>query len=719
VDALGLIFSLILVTALFIMFRQMERWLHQHIFKVGWLMTRNYQTTTILYYTFFLPGVILHEVIYWLVAGILNVRAEMTITWPEKQEIGELKLNFVKLSNRVETYKKNIISLAPLIVGLLLIWHIANNVFRINDIMQTMSSGAISAVGAGISQLTSTPDFWLWFYLLFTISNTMFPTLGKEIQGWKSVAGVVAIITIAMGIIGLTNVAIANVAIPIGQFLGVLQEILLLLIIANILMVLILGLIEYIIENITGHSATFRKGKMITMTRAEALAERAIDDERERKRLSAKPQRNEAADGGVPSIYKLSFPVPGAPSKDANLQPKLILGGITEKAIPTAPIEQQKETPIASETQPLMPKFGGASAYRNPESTPKTETTKPVASIAPTLSKPDQPTLFSGDKPTESSEKPKPNFPTPVAFNKPAPLVDDTEDEDDDDNQLTKPVASVGVSPFNRPATPSPFNKPSTPAKPVVVDEEDEEDEAPAKPASSFGTSPFNRPSSPSPFNKPTPAKPVDDEEDEEDEAPAKPASSFGTSPFNRPATPSTFNKPTTPAKPVVDDDEDEEDEAPAKPASSFGTSPFNRPASPSPFNKPAPAKPVDDDEDEEDEAPAKPASSFGTSPFNRPASPSPFNKPAPAKPVDDDEDEPLMKSATPKNPAFGSFNKPATSSFGQPKPAPKPAFSVDDDDALDKLMGKDDDDDDLRYERDDEFYDEDSEEFYSEEDDE
>jgi hypothetical protein len=675
VDALGLIFSLILVTALFIMFRQMERWLHQHIFKVGWLLTRNYQTTTILYYTFFLPGVILHEVIYWLIAGILNVRAEMTITWPEKQEIGELKLNFVKLSTRVETYKKNIISLAPLIAGLLLIWHIANNIFRINDVMQTMSSGAISAVGAGISQLTSTPDFWLWFYLLFTISNTMFPTLGKEIQGWKSVAGVVAIITIAMGIIGLTNAAIANVAVPIGQFLGVLQEILLLLIIANILMVLILGLIEYIIENITGHSATFRKGKMITMTRAEALAERMADDERERKRIAAKPQRNVAADGGIPSIYKLSFTVPGAPSKDANLQPKLMLGGIADKTLPTTPVEQPKETPIASETQPLMPKFGGAAAYRNPESTSESETSKPVASVAPTPPQPAQQGLFGGNKPTESPEKPKPTFPAPAAFNKPAPAIDDT--DEDDDEQLTKPAASVGVSPFNRPSSPSPFNKPITPAKPVD-DDEDEEDEAPAKPASSFGTSPFNRPSTPSLFNKPAPAKPVDD-----------------------------------------DEDEDEEDEAPAKPASSFGTSPFNRPSSPSPFNKPAPAKPVDDDEDEEDEAPAKPASSFGTSPFNRPSSPSPFNKPAPAKPVEDDhETEALMKPATPKNPAFGSFNKPATPSFGQPKPAPKPAFSVDDDDALDKLMGKDDDDD-LRYERDDEFYDEDSEEFYSEEDDE
>ena len=85
--------------------RRLERWLHQHMFKVGWLLTKNLQTTTILYYTFFLPGVVLHEFIYWLVAGILNVRAERAIAWPEAQAIAELKLNFIKLARNTSRIK--------------------------------------------------------------------------------------------------------------------------------------------------------------------------------------------------------------------------------------------------------------------------------------------------------------------------------------------------------------------------------------------------------------------------------------------------------------------------------------------------------------------------------------------------------------------------------------------------------------------------------------
>ena len=102
--------------------------MHQHIFKVGWLLTQNYETTTILYYTFFLPGIILHEVIYWLVAGLLDVRAERSIKWPEKQEIGELRLNFVQLARRTGRIQRAIISSAPLIIGLVIVWLMATNI---------------------------------------------------------------------------------------------------------------------------------------------------------------------------------------------------------------------------------------------------------------------------------------------------------------------------------------------------------------------------------------------------------------------------------------------------------------------------------------------------------------------------------------------------------------------------------------------------------------
>ena len=176
-NSLGLIFSILLVVGMFILLRRIERWLHQHIFKVGWLLTRNFQTTTILYYTFFLPGVFLHELTYWLGAGIFNVRATVSIPFFKKEvpppkddkqaktttvevpkpppsntiDISKLKPNFVTLDfgtargrgkqAQKGVYRKAFISVLPLLVALVVIWLIADNIFNLMGVVATMASG--------------------------------------------------------------------------------------------------------------------------------------------------------------------------------------------------------------------------------------------------------------------------------------------------------------------------------------------------------------------------------------------------------------------------------------------------------------------------------------------------------------------------------------------------------------------------------------------------
>ena len=245
--------------------RQIERWLHQHIFKVGWLLSHNFETTTILYYTVFLPGVLLHEIIYWLMAGVMNVHAERSIQWPEKQEIGQLKLNFIKLTPKAHPLKLAIISATPLIIGLLAIWIIGVNIFQLETVMALASTGQLEDVSKAFSFLISAPDFWLWFYVSFTIANTMFPTIPKDMRGWWLIGGTIGVILITLAILGVGQTILTQASLTFAQFLNSLSATLMLTIGINFVMVMILGLIEYTIERITGHSATFQKGKMITM----------------------------------------------------------------------------------------------------------------------------------------------------------------------------------------------------------------------------------------------------------------------------------------------------------------------------------------------------------------------------------------------------------------------------------------------------------------------
>ncbi len=653
--------------------RSIERWLHQHIFKVGWLLTQNFKTTTILYYTFFLPGVILHEFVYWLAAGIFNVRAERAIKWPEAQEIGELRLNFVQISPRAGVYRRAIIAIVPLVAGLTVVWWIASNILDINAVVLTMSSGNLDDVAAGFRQLVQAPDFWLWFYVLFTVSNTMYPAVPKDLRGWRTVAGAVVVIIITLFVIGIGNEISQSVATPLGSFLGVLQNILLLIIGSNLFMTLVLGSIEYGIESTTGRSATFKKGKMITLTREEMLAERQKAREREQKQLATVAKRNPAALSGPPSIYQFALPIPGGPGEESVTQPVIQISGLPdEKPVATLSPTGKSVDLIEGETTPTTEpiiRIGGSliGQPRSPETADKPAATsveptmiptpQPVSPIKPPVFKPlvTKPAPIAEDEDTDKevetaqaiddatsilAEKVAANQPL-----KPAPITEtsvDVDDEEDDDTPDTLEEIDDDIDEEE-------FDDED-------VDEDDELDEpAPivAKPAASL--SPFSRPIAP--VAKPVIVVDDDDEEefDEDDdqdeqfeddeEEPVKPAAPLSPAAFKRPAASlSPFSLPA--AKPVVDDDEEDEDDetiTPIKPALPAKPAPFKSPAASfSPFKSPI-TKPVignDTDNDGETITPTKPALPAKPAPFKSPAASfSPFSRPA-AKPVGDDDDE-------------------------------------------------------------------------------
>ncbi len=293
--------------------RRLERWLHEHLFKVGWLVTKNQRTTTILYYTFFLPGVFLHEFVRWLVAGLLNVRAERAIKIPDEQSIAELKLTFVRIHKNTSDFKASIISASPLIVGIVIIWWISQFALDLPNFIESINAQNTLNLVDLANILLKIPDLWIWVYFVFTIANTMIPSWGA-LKGWRIV---LVVLGIALGILVFLGVAddifVNNLAEPLIATANVLTLIFALIIGVDITITAILGGLESIIERITGDSATFQNGKLIAMTRQE------VQRQREQERLKRERQRTAAAKrtvSGPPSIYNLPFPIPEAPSKD-------------------------------------------------------------------------------------------------------------------------------------------------------------------------------------------------------------------------------------------------------------------------------------------------------------------------------------------------------------------------------------------------------------------
>jgi hypothetical protein len=407
------------VGGLFALLRQLERWLHQHIFKVGWLVTKSFQTTTILYYTFFLPGVFLHEITYWFAAGIFNVHAKSSIQWPEAQEIAELKLSFVELAKNVSPFRLGLITLAPMIAGLAFVWFIAANVLDFSGFFTRVGTGNLADISEAIRRLTTAPDFWLWIYILFTVSNTMIARI-NDLRGLR-----VILIAIGAAIAGLVLVGVGDEVVlefltgSAADALYMLAGTLGIIIFIDLIFVAILGTIEAIIERITGDSAMFRRGRLVAMTRQEIIEMRQRQSRRDARALPARTPRESR-----PSIYNRALLIPGPPGQESVTQSETVIVEVEEK--------------------PALQTGARPDDRRGPEMITGAVTNRPSLSAAPAAV-----TLPADDDEVDDEPQVSPASSSPFLLAQPAEADDDEDiddsdtDDDTEDNETSESEAEA------------------------------------------------------------------------------------------------------------------------------------------------------------------------------------------------------------------------------------------------------------------------------------
>jgi hypothetical protein len=423
----------ILAVLLFNVLQRMEDWLHQHVFKVGWLVTKNFQTTTILYYTFFLPGVVLYELVRYLVAGMLDVRAERAIAFPESQDIAELKLNFIKLNRKAPGWKVFLIQSAPPIAGLLLIYLIAVNIFDVQSIFATLAPGTSDAVVETLTRLFSIPDFWLWAYLVFTISGVTIPNW-IVITGWRSILITVGGIAVFLFLIGIGENVSAAITPSIYNGLNALSLLFALMMILNGIGTLLLSAIENSIERVTGDSATFRNGKLVALRRSEIRALRQQEREKALRAQQQKREKKPALPAGPPSIYRMPLAIPGPPGEEV----------ITRAAARI--IEPEERPSLPSQGRRQEPTQISAEATVTSSSAPAASTPPPAVNRPPPLFNPSRASsrLDDDDDIDEEAD---------------IEIAEAVEDDDTDDENLVirspsrlSSVSTASSSPFLRSA---------------------------------------------------------------------------------------------------------------------------------------------------------------------------------------------------------------------------------------------------------------------------
>jgi hypothetical protein len=286
-----------------------------------------------------------------MAATIANVRADTSIRIPDQQEIAELKLDFVKISKNVSRFQAAFIALAPLAVGIFALWIIANQVLHLETALLPVNTLGMDGLPKTISNLTGTSGFWLWIYIAFTIANSMFPHDWKFLRGWKLMAAGIAVFIVILYALGVGE-AILGYALagPLYQGAVALVQVLAFVVFMNLIATALLGLVEAIIERITGDSATFQNGKLIAVRRKDLIVQKAQQKEKAEKAAAKSAQRA----GAALSIYSLPLPIPEAPGKgavsvtrDADLTLPSKTGGSPSSQSPAAPPGIIAPTPSA------------------------------------------------------------------------------------------------------------------------------------------------------------------------------------------------------------------------------------------------------------------------------------------------------------------------------------------------------------------------------------
>lgn len=185
----------------FLMMYPLQRWISTHIQGVAFVLTGSPKVAMWLFWAMFLPGTFLHELSHALTATLVGIKTHSFSLWPHMKKGGELQMGAVQVVVS-DPFRHSLIGLAPLIFGSLAVLLIGQGLLQLGRLGQALTSGDLETIGQAINYTLLLPDVWLWFYLIFAISNAMLPSASDR-ESWRTVLiylGLALAVAIGLGL---------------------------------------------------------------------------------------------------------------------------------------------------------------------------------------------------------------------------------------------------------------------------------------------------------------------------------------------------------------------------------------------------------------------------------------------------------------------------------------------------------------------------------------
>jgi hypothetical protein len=234
----------------------LEGWVHRHLQGIWLLLVRDADLALVLYSLLMLPGVLVHEASHWIVATLLGVRAGAFSVVPERLPDGTLRLGYVE-TEHVDPLRESLIGAAPLLAGAAVIIFVSYTRLGVDLLAAALERGDLLAMGQAIRAMTSLSNFWLWLYLVFTVSNSMLPSASDR-RAWWPVLLTLAVFTALLLAFGLGPVLLQTLGSPLNSGTRALAAAFSITVGLNLILAPVLWLVESGLIRLTGMKVEYR-----------------------------------------------------------------------------------------------------------------------------------------------------------------------------------------------------------------------------------------------------------------------------------------------------------------------------------------------------------------------------------------------------------------------------------------------------------------------------
>jgi hypothetical protein len=236
----------------------MQRWIHTHLHGISLLLMGKQERAVILYAIVLFPGVLLHELSHWLMATLLGVRTGSFSLLPRRQADGSVQLGYVEYykSSTLGAFRESVIGGAPLVTGTAVILLIGFRIFGVTDLTAAIQSGDVDTLVTALGQVFAVPDFLVWLYLLFAISNAMMPSRSDR-RAWPALILTLVGTAVILMLLGIQDVIFAGIANYAAIIFGYLGSALSMAIAVDILFMVFLSLVEALVSRIKGVNVVY------------------------------------------------------------------------------------------------------------------------------------------------------------------------------------------------------------------------------------------------------------------------------------------------------------------------------------------------------------------------------------------------------------------------------------------------------------------------------